>query len=60
MRKPTRSWLIRYLLPFGAVLVILLVQAVITFLAPRAAAFPYWILYLIAVLAVAWQGGYTA
>jgi hypothetical protein len=59
MWKPARSRLIRYLLPFGAILVVLLAQAALSTIVPKGVDFPYAFLYLIAVFAVAWFGGYA-
>jgi signal transduction histidine kinase/CheY-like chemotaxis protein len=59
MWKPVRSPLIRYLLPFGAIIAALLLQGVVAQVVPKGVDFPYAFFYLIAVFAVAWFGGYA-
>jgi signal transduction histidine kinase/CheY-like chemotaxis protein len=59
MWKPVRSPLIRYLLPFGAVITALLLQGAVALVVPKGVDFPYAFFYLIAVFAVAWFGGYA-
>ncbi len=59
MWKPTQSRLIRYLLPFGAIIAALLTQGAVSLVVPKGVDFPYAFFYLIAVFAVAWFGGYV-
>ncbi len=59
MWKPIRSPLIRYSLPFTAVLAALLLHGAVAAALPKGADFPYAFFYLIAVFAVAWYGGYV-
>ncbi len=59
MWKPVRSSLIRYLLPFGAIVGALLTQAAVALVVPKGFDFPYAFFYLIAVFVVAWFGGYA-
>lgn len=58
MWKPIRSTLIRYILPFAAILAALLAQGAVALAIPKAVDFPYAFFYLLAVFAVAWYGGY--
>jgi signal transduction histidine kinase/CheY-like chemotaxis protein len=58
MWKPLRSRLVRYLLPFGAMMGALLAQAAVARVVPKGVDFPYAFFYLIAVFGVAWFGGY--
>ena len=59
MWKPPKSRLVRYLLPFGAILVALLTQWAVSRFVPKSVDFPYSFFYLVAVFAVAWFGGYA-
>ena len=59
MWKPIRSRVIRYSLPFAAVLAALLLHGAVAAALPKGADFPYAFFYLIAVFAVAWYGGYV-
>ena len=59
MWKPLRSRVIRYLLPFGAIITALLAQWAVASVLPKGVDFPYAFFYLIAVFAVAWFGGYA-
>jgi signal transduction histidine kinase/ActR/RegA family two-component response regulator len=57
-KRPT-SWLARYfLLPLLAVISALVAQAVLRWMLPKVEDFPFALLYLMAVFAVAWFGGY--
>jgi signal transduction histidine kinase/ActR/RegA family two-component response regulator len=58
MWKPLGSRLIRYILPFAAILAAMLAQGIVALAVPKGADFPYAFFYLIAVFAVAWYGGY--
>src|SRR5438445_6659235 len=57
--RQLRSPVVRYLLPFFAILVALLAQAAIASMLRKGSDFPYAFLYLIAIFAVAWFGGYA-
>jgi signal transduction histidine kinase/ActR/RegA family two-component response regulator len=57
--KPIRSRLIRYILPFAAILIALLLQGAVSLAVPKGADFPYAFFYLLAVFIVAWYGGYV-
>jgi signal transduction histidine kinase/CheY-like chemotaxis protein len=59
MWKPIQSRLVRYLLPFGAIIAALLTQGAVSQVVPKGVDFPYAFFYLIAVFAVAWFGGYA-
>ena len=59
MWKPIRSRLIRYVLPFAAVLAAMLAQGIVALAVPKGVDFPYAFFYLLAVFAVAWYGGYV-
>ena len=50
--------LFRYLMPFANILVTLAVQFAIAALVPKRVDFPYVLLYLLAIFATAWFGGY--
>ena len=56
MWKPLRSRLIRYILPFAAILAALLTQGAVALAVPKGVDFPYAFFYLMAVFAVAWYG----
>src|SRR6185295_7362268 len=56
--KQPRSGVVRYLLPFIGILLALLTQGGIQRMISKETDFPYAFLYLIAVFAVAWFGGY--
>src|SRR3954469_22795965 len=56
--KQPRSRVVRYLLPFLAIVAALLIQGAIAWMFPKATDFPFAFLYLIAIFAVAWFGGY--
>jgi signal transduction histidine kinase/ActR/RegA family two-component response regulator len=53
------SPVVRYLLPFLAIGLALITQAAIASRLPKGTDFPYAFLYLIAIFAVAWFGGYA-
>jgi signal transduction histidine kinase/ActR/RegA family two-component response regulator len=57
--KQPNSVVVRYLLPFLAIIVTLGVQWVLQEILGKRVDFPYALLYLIAVFAVAWVGGYV-
>src|ERR1700733_1861565 len=59
MWKPLRSRLIRYILPFAAILAALLTQGAVALAVPKGVDFPYAFFYLLAVFVVAWYGGYV-
>jgi signal transduction histidine kinase/ActR/RegA family two-component response regulator len=59
MWKPIGSRLIRYLLPFAAIIAALLTQGALSLVVPKGVDFPYAFFYLVAVFAVAWFGGYV-
>ncbi len=57
LKQPT-SVVMRYLLPFLAILVTLCVHWSLQAILGKSVDFPYALLYLVAVFAVAWIGGY--
>ena len=59
MWKPIRSRLIRYLLPFAAIIAAMLTQGAVSLVVTKGVDFPYAFFYLLAVFAVAWYGGYV-
>jgi signal transduction histidine kinase/CheY-like chemotaxis protein len=59
MGKPLREQIIRHLMPFGAFTAALLAQFAIALMVPKNIDFPYALLYLIAIFAVAWYSGYV-
>ncbi len=56
--KQWRSVLLRYLLPFVAVVAALVSQLALASMLPKGVDFPFVILYLTALFLVAWFGGY--
>jgi signal transduction histidine kinase/ActR/RegA family two-component response regulator len=56
-RQP--SLVVRYLLPLAAIVASLLLQWAIQSMLPKGTDFPYAFIYLIAISAVAWFGGYV-
>src|SRR5215469_1337194 len=58
MWKPIQSRLLRYLLPFAAILAAMLAQTIVSLVVPKGMDFPYAFFYLLAVFIVAWYGGY--
>src|SRR5688572_2031882 len=56
--QPKSMWA-RYALPFLTVLTCALVQVLLIKLIPASRGFPYAIFYLVAILVVAWLGGYV-
>src|SRR6266852_3561431 len=60
--KSARKWnsspFVRYALPFLAIGLALITQLAIARMLPKGSDFPYVFLYLVAVFAVAWCGGY--
>jgi PAS domain S-box-containing protein len=50
--------LIRYLLPFLAIAIVLVMQFAVAQFVPKTVDFPYVFFYLIAIFATAWFGGY--
>jgi signal transduction histidine kinase/ActR/RegA family two-component response regulator len=59
MWKPAKSPIIRYILPFAAILAAMLVQFAVALVVPKHADFPYAFFYLIGIFAAAWYGGYA-
>lgn len=49
---------IRYLLPFAAMTLVIVIQLVVSVFVPKSVDFPYVFFYLVAVFAVAWIGSY--
>src|SRR6185312_6082861 len=58
LENPARRRVARYALPFLGLLTALVVQYGISLVVPKSVDFPYVLLYLIAVMATAWYGGY--
>lgn len=58
MPQPKLSLLVRYLMPFGAIALALLLQIGVASVLPKGFDFPYPFFYLIAAFATAWFGGY--
>ena len=57
--KQPASPVVRYSLPFIAILLAFLIQGALSAVLPKGHDFPFAFLYLIAVFAVAWFGGYV-
>ena len=57
--KQPASPVVRHSLPFIAILLALLIQGALSAVLPKGHDFPFAFLYLIAVFAVAWFGGYV-
>jgi len=51
------TW-VRYLLPFGAIAGVLVLQFLLQHVIPRQRDFPYAIFYLVSIFVVSWFGGY--
>jgi len=58
LKKPSR--LVQCLLPFLGIAIALLIQGFLAWALPKRTDFPYAFFYLIAVLVVAWFGGYQS
>jgi signal transduction histidine kinase/ActR/RegA family two-component response regulator len=58
LEDPGRRRLVRYSLPFAGVLAALIAQGAISLVVPKTTDFPYVLLYLVAIIATAWYGGY--
>jgi signal transduction histidine kinase/ActR/RegA family two-component response regulator len=57
-QKQRLSPLVRYLLPFVAVIAALVIQLVLARMLPKGVNFPFVVLYLTAICLAAWFGGY--